>query len=65
MIFIDELGVNATVEDGLPLMWSICEYLLSVNNIATMIATHNYYLNELNDMYLTVNLLEFFVPKFI
>jgi len=53
MVFFDELGINTSIEQGLPLMWSICEYLMSLEKVGVVVATHNHFLNQLNSTYLT------------
>lgn len=45
MVFFDELGINTSIEQGLPLMWSICEYLMSLEKVGVVVATHNHFLN--------------------
>jgi DNA mismatch repair ATPase MutS len=45
LVFLDELGINTSIEQGLPLMWSLCENLLSLKRVGTVIATHNLFLN--------------------
>ena len=62
LVIIDELGgqqsSNASVSVNFALMWSICEYLLSVSNCLTIVSTHNHLLNNLTDTYYNTKLLE-------
>eukprot|EP00347_Sterkiella_histriomuscorum_P019714 403340570 len=51
LICFDELGINTSLEQGFPLMWSICEHLLKLSNLVTMISTHNQLLNQLALIY--------------
>ncbi len=45
MIFFDELGINTSIEQGIPLMWAICEHLLGLPHTGVVVATHNKFLN--------------------
>ena len=57
LVFLDELGLNTSVEQGLPLMWSICERLMAMPNVGTIVATHNKFLNQLASTYPSVKVL--------
>eukprot|EP00347_Sterkiella_histriomuscorum_P019080 403343032 len=39
------------IKQGFPLMWSICEHLLKLPNVVTIISTHNQLLNQLATTY--------------
>ncbi|CDW81993.1 dna mismatch repair protein [Stylonychia lemnae] len=58
MIFFDELGINTSLEQGFPLMWSICEHLLQMKNVVSVISTHNQLMNELMKTYKCVTILQ-------
>jgi hypothetical protein len=58
LAFLDELGINTSIEQGLPLMWSICEYFMSLSNTGLIVATHNHFLNHLSETYSSVKILK-------
>lgn len=59
MVFFDELGINTSIEQGVPLMWAICEHLLSLPHLAIVVSTHNKFLNRLTTTYIPAKAIAF------
>lgn len=59
MVFFDELGINTSIEQGVPLMWAICEHLLSLPRLTIVVSTHNKFLNRLASTYIPAKAIAF------